>query len=62
MIGHHHLTRLERARYLLRQKGYDTEATKLTLYGGAGFTSDLKAAAAGNADILLVDLDQLYAS
>ena len=49
------------ARDLLRPKGYDTETTVLALYGGAGFTAELTAAAAAADDrILLVDLDRLY--
>ncbi len=60
VIGHHHLTRLARARELLTLKGYDTSETILTCYGGAGFTPELTAAAAGDDRILLVDLDRLY--
>jgi hypothetical protein len=60
VIGHHHLERLATARDLLRPKGYDTETTVLTLYGGAGFTDELTAAAAADDRILLVTLDRLY--
>jgi AAA+ ATPase superfamily predicted ATPase len=60
VIGHHHLDRLVRARELLTLKGYDTEGTVLTCYGGSGFTEELAAAAAKNDQILLVDLDRLY--
>ncbi|GGN18711.1 hypothetical protein FHR83_004047 [Actinoplanes campanulatus] len=60
VIGHPHLHRLMRARDLLRAKGYDTEATTLALYGGAGFTTELTAAAATDDRILLVGLDRLY--
>jgi AAA+ ATPase superfamily predicted ATPase len=60
VIGHHHLQRLATARDLLRPKGYDTENTVLALYGGAGFTAELTAAAATDDRILLVDLDRLY--
>jgi hypothetical protein len=59
-IGHHHLERLARARDLLKSRGYDTGDTVLTLYGGAGFTAELTAAAATDDRILLVDLDRLY--
>lgn len=59
-IGHHHLQRLATARDLLRLKGYDTGSTVLTLYGGAGFTDELTAAAATDDRILLVSLDRLY--
>ncbi|MEV6301240.1 ATP-binding protein [Actinoplanes sp. NPDC051861] len=60
VIGHHHLHRLAAARDLLRLKGYDTETTVLTLYGGAGFTDELTAAAATDDRILLVPLGRLY--
>ena len=60
VIGDHHLQRLATARDLLRRKGYDTETTVLALYGGAGFTAELTAAAAADDRILLVDLDRLY--
>ncbi|WP_127506938.1 AAA family ATPase [Actinoplanes solisilvae] len=61
VIGHHHLDRLATARDLLRPKGYDTESTVLTLYGGAGFTDELITAAATEDRIRLVSLDRLYA-
>jgi len=60
VISHHHLQRLATARDLLRPKGYDIETTVLALYGGAGFTPELTAAAAADDRILLVDLDRLY--
>jgi uncharacterized protein len=60
VIGHRHLQRLARARDLLRLKGYDTEGTVLALYGGAGFTDELTAAAAGDDGIRLVGVDRLY--
>ncbi|NMO50101.1 ATP-binding protein [Actinoplanes sp. TBRC 11911] len=60
VIGHHHLQRLATARDLLRLKGYDTDTTVLTLYGGAGFTDELTAAAAMDDRILLVGLERLY--
>jgi AAA+ ATPase superfamily predicted ATPase len=60
IIGRHHLDRLATARDLLRPKGYDTENTVLALYGGAGFTDELRAAAAADDRVLLVDLDRLY--
>jgi hypothetical protein len=62
VIGHYHLERLARARDLLKPKGYDTDDTVLTLYGGAGFTAELTAAAATDDRILLVDLARLYRS
>jgi AAA+ ATPase superfamily predicted ATPase len=60
VIGHHHLQRLATARDLLRLRGYDTETTVLALYGGAGFTAELTAAAEADDRILLVGLDRLY--
>jgi AAA+ ATPase superfamily predicted ATPase len=60
IIGHHHLQRLATARDLLRLKGFGTEDTVLTLYGGAGFTEELTATAATDDRILLVSLDRLY--
>ena len=60
VIGHHHLERLATARDLLRPKGYDTQTTVLALYGGAGFTAELRATAAADDRIVLVDLDRLY--
>ena len=60
VIDHHHLQRLATARDLLRPKGYDTETTVLALYGSAGFTAELTAAAAGDNRITLVDFDRLY--
>jgi uncharacterized protein len=60
VIGRHHLQRLATARDLLRPKGFDTEDTVLALYGGAGFTAELTAAAAADDRILLVDLGRLY--
>ncbi|MET7417666.1 ATP-binding protein [Dactylosporangium sp. NPDC005555] len=59
-IGHHHLHRLARARDLLALKGFDTGDTVLALYGGAGFTAELTADAAGDDRIALVGLDRLY--
>jgi hypothetical protein len=60
VIGHHHLEHLARARELLARKGYDTDDTILTCYGGAGFTPELAATATRDNRILLVDLDRLY--
>jgi AAA+ ATPase superfamily predicted ATPase len=58
VMGIRHIERLRRARALLTVKGYDTAGTKLVCYSGAGFDSDLLAAA--SSDILLVDLNRLY--
>jgi uncharacterized protein len=54
-----HLERLRRARDLLAVKGYDTRATQLTCYSGAGFDPALGDAAA-DPHIQLVGLDHLY--
>jgi AAA+ ATPase superfamily predicted ATPase len=55
-----HLERLRRARGLLAVKGYDTNATRLTCYSGAGFDSDLREVADAEPLVLLVGLDELY--
>jgi hypothetical protein len=54
-----HVERLRRARALLTVKGYDTTATTLACYSGAGFDPALLAAAR-DGDVLLVGLDRLY--
>jgi hypothetical protein len=59
-MGHHHLDRLARARDLLANLGYDTGNTVLACYGGAGFTSQLTAAAADDDRIALVEPARLY--
>jgi hypothetical protein len=56
-----HIRRLRRARDLLAVKGYDTRATKLTCYTGAGFDDELRAEARTDKLIQLVDLETLYA-
>lgn len=56
-----HVRRLRRARDLLAVRGYDTSATKLTCYSGAGFDEDLQAGARHDNLIQLVGLDTLYA-
>lgn len=55
-----HLERLRRARALLAVKGYDTSATRLTCYSGAGFDADLREVAAAEPLVLLIGLDGLY--
>lgn len=49
-----HVERLRRARDLLAVKGYDTSATVLACYGGAGFQADVPD------DVRLVGLGDLY--
>jgi hypothetical protein len=56
-----HVRRLRRARDLLAVKGFDTSATRLTCYSGAGFDNDRQAEARGDNLIRLVGLDLLYA-
>ncbi len=55
-----HFESLCRARDLLAVKGYDTSKTVLTCYSGAGFDADLRASAATDPQVLLVDLPKLY--
>jgi AAA+ ATPase superfamily predicted ATPase len=55
-----HLERLRRARDLLSVKGYDTAATILACYSGAGFSDGLTSLAATDPRVLLVGLDRLY--
>jgi hypothetical protein len=55
-----HLARLRRARDLLAVKGFDTAATVLACYSGAGFDAELQATAAVDPRVLLVGLDRLY--
>jgi hypothetical protein len=54
-----HAERLRRARALLAVKGYDTTATTLACYSGAGFEPALREAAR-NGEVMLVGLDRLY--
>lgn len=55
-----HLDRLRRARDLLSVRGLNTEGARLVCYSGAGFDDDLRAAAAGNQQILLISPADLY--
>jgi uncharacterized protein len=55
-----HLERLRRARDLLAVKGYDTSATTLSCYSGAGFDAALHEVAAADPLVLLIGLDTLY--
>ena len=62
VMGLHHLRRLARARDLLATKRYDTSATILACYSGAGFDQELRAQAASNpGKILLIGPADLYA-
>ncbi|GII02877.1 ATP-binding protein [Planobispora takensis] len=60
VMGLRHLERLRTARDLLAVRKHDTEGTRLICYGGAGFDDDLRAAAADDTRIVLVDLPRLY--
>ncbi len=55
-----HLERLRRARDLLAVKGYDTSATRLACYSGAGFDRELSDLAAADPVVQLIGLDRLY--
>jgi len=55
-----HLERLRRAKDLLAVKGYDTSATRLACYSGAGFDPALRTVAAADPLVLLIGLDTLY--
>ena len=55
-----HVRRLRRARDLLAVQGYDTHATRLTCYGGAGFDEDLRAEARRDRRVQLIGLERLY--
>ena len=59
VMGLRHLERLRRACALLAVKGYDTSGTTLACYSGAGFDTELQAAARGGGT-RLIGLDQLY--
>jgi len=54
------LERLRRAAALLSVKGYDTSATRLACYSGAGFDRGLREAAGTDTRVRLVGLDALY--
>jgi hypothetical protein len=55
-----HLERLRRARDLLAVKGYDTHASRLTCYSGAGFAPELGNVAAADTLVQLIGLEALY--
>ncbi|MEV4457094.1 hypothetical protein [Microbispora sp. NPDC049633] len=59
-MSQHHVGRLARARNLLAAKGYDTRDTILACYGGAGFTAELRAAAASDDRLRLIGLDEIH--
>jgi uncharacterized protein len=59
-MGVRHAARLQRARSLLADKGFDTSHTVLTCYSGAGFDPELQRAAL-SPDVRLADLDMIYA-
>ncbi|MEV4412705.1 ATP-binding protein [Catellatospora sp. NPDC049609] len=60
VMGVPQLTRLRRIRELVTAGGrYDTTGTRLACYSGAGFTAELRAAAA-RGEVVLVDLATVY--
>lgn len=60
-LGVAHLQRLRHIRELLTARGAATpERTRLMCFGGAGFTDDLREAAARDPAVQLVDLERLY--
>jgi AAA+ ATPase superfamily predicted ATPase len=58
-MGVRHLARLQRARSVLGDKGFDTSQTVLACYSTAGFDADLQGAAS-EANVLLADIDEIY--
>lgn len=61
VMGVGHLERLRGICDLLSATGtFDTRATRLACYSGVGFTPELRAAASRD-DVVLVDLERLYA-
>jgi len=54
------LHRLERARELLAGRAR-VERTRLAIFAAGGFTADLQAEATRRSDVVLVDLERLYA-
>lgn len=60
-MGVGHLERLRGICDLLSATGtFNTRATRLACYSGVGFTPELRAAASRD-DVVLVDLERLYA-
>ncbi|MEY9966707.1 AAA+ ATPase superfamily predicted ATPase [Streptacidiphilus sp. MAP12-16] len=61
-MGLGHLERLRHIRTVITAAGrYDTRATRLICFSGAGFTSDLRDLAEQDESVQLVDLRRLYA-
>lgn len=60
-LGLGHLERLTHIRELLRRRdGVDAAEARLFLFSGAGFTPDLRAIAAKDSGVQLVDVERLY--
>ncbi len=60
-MGIRHLERLHRIKNLLGEHGkYDASNTVLMCFSAAGFTGELRRAAAGQHDVMLVDPEELY--
>ncbi|WP_461037277.1 AAA family ATPase [Streptomyces mayteni] len=60
IMGIGHLERLAHIRALLATRGAATEATRLQLYSGAGFTAELRQRTATDPTIQLIDPHRLY--
>ena len=62
IMGISHIDRLRRIKVLLEgSERYNTANTKLACYSAAGFTDELRDLASNSEDVLLVDLNDLYA-
>lgn len=62
VVGVAHLRRLDHIRQLLRGRlGGRAQRCRLLLFGGAGFTEELRAVAAADRSVELIGLDRLYA-
>ncbi|MBW1601344.1 ATP-binding protein [Streptomyces sp. JJ66] len=62
-MGVGHIERLRHIRDLIGRAGrFDTRATRLLCFSGAGFNEKARAAASGSGDVLLIDLPTLYGS
>ncbi len=60
VMGLGHLERLRHVREVITKNGrFDTQATRVACFSGAGFTADLEAAATAG-DVNLIGLDELY--
>ncbi len=61
VIGGGHIERLRQIRDLITRAGrYDTSATRLLLFSGAGFNDNARNLAASSPDVVLIGLSDLY--